>query len=252
MGELTGIGWTDATWNPWHGCHKVSPGCDLCYMFREKRRYGQEPDVVVRSRTTFDAPLKWVRKAERDPGFALPKVCFTCSWSDFFIAEADPWRAEAWAIMQRTPQITYQVLTKRAGRILPHLPSDWGASGYPNVWLGVSVEGRAQAQRISTLRAVPAQVRFVSFEPLLEDLGVLNLSGIGWAIVGGESGGAGEAVRPMDPRWAIALREQAASQGVPFYMKQMGGVINKREDFKHMPPMLRVREWPAAAEEMRG
>lgn len=104
MGNSSNIEWTDATWNPWHGCHKVSQGCKNCYMFRDKRRYGQDPNVVTRAAsTTFYAPLKWKK----------PRRIFTCSWSDFFIEEADPWRDEAFAIMALTPQHTYQVLTKR-------------------------------------------------------------------------------------------------------------------------------------------
>src|SRR6266498_5551388 len=123
MGETTGIAWTQRTWNPWHGCHKVSAGCKNCYMFREKRQYGQDPDVVVRSKTTFNAPLKWKDSA----------LVFTCSWSDWFIEEADPWRDEAWDVIRRTPHLTYQILTKRIERASSCLPKDWPLK---NVWLG--------------------------------------------------------------------------------------------------------------------
>ena len=93
MGMNSKIEWTDATWNPWQGCHKVSPGCENCYMFREKTAYGQDPDVVVRSKLpTFNLPLK----------LKEPQKVFTCSWSDFFIQEADPWREDAWDIIDRT------------------------------------------------------------------------------------------------------------------------------------------------------
>ncbi len=94
MSETTGIQWTEATWNPWRGCHKVSAGCKHCYMFREQIRYGSDPNQVLRSKTTFYDPLKWQE----------PKRIFTCSWSDWFIEEADPWRAEAWDIIRKTPQ----------------------------------------------------------------------------------------------------------------------------------------------------
>src|SRR3990167_11527130 len=111
MSDKTHINWTEATWNPWHGCIKVSPGCKNCYMYREKNRYGQDPAVVVRSKpATFNAPLKWKE----------PARVFTCSWSDFFIKQADPWRDEAWDIIYQTPHLTYLILTKRPERIEAH------------------------------------------------------------------------------------------------------------------------------------
>ncbi len=207
MGKESGIEWTEATWNPWHGCHKVSPGCAHCYMYRDKIRFGQKPDDVVRSRTTFEAPLEWKE----------PKTVFTCSWSDFFIEEADEWRNEAWEIIRQTPQHTYQILTKRPGRILTHLPSGWPL---PNVWLGVSVENARFYWRIEQLRAVPASVRFLSLEPLLAPMPDLPLQGISWVIVGGESG---PRCRPMKAEWVREIRNLCARQQVPFFFKQWGG-----------------------------
>lgn len=225
MTEQTGIQWTDSTWNPWHGCAKVSPGCDHCYMFREKRQYGQDPEKVVRSKTTFDSPLHWVTR----PGEV--RLVFTCSWSDWFIKDADPWRDEAWAIIKQTPHLTYQILTKRPARIARHLPADWG-DGYPNVWLGVSVENQKYADsRIPVLLNVPAQVRFLSCEPLLGPLtfplpceGSTFWSGIHWVIVGGESG---KDFRTMDAQWARGLRDQCVAAGTPFFFKQYSGVRPK-------------------------
>jgi protein gp37 len=205
MGELTQIEWTQATWNPWHGCHKVSQGCKYCYMFRDKARYGQDPNVVVRSKTKFSEPLKWTD----------PKLIFTCSWSDWFIEEADGWRCEAYNIIGATPHHTYQILTKRADRIQGRFP-------YPplsNVWLGVSVENKAALSRIDILREVRASVRFLSLEPLLEDLGPLNLDGIHWVIAGGESG---PEARAVDPEWVRSIRDQCIAAGVPFFFKQWG------------------------------
>jgi protein gp37 len=179
--ETTPIGWTDATWNPWIGCEHVSTGCDNCYMFSDMRRYGQNPEVVRRTMSaTFNAPLKWVRKNSE-----IQRV-FTCSWSDFFITDADEWRSEAWEIIRRTPQLTYQILTKRPVLIQRRLPADWG-EGWPNCWLGVTMESRDYLERLNVLRRVPAAIRFASFEPVQENLGDIDLTGIHWAIIGGES-----------------------------------------------------------------
>jgi protein gp37 len=209
MAQVSAIEWTEATWNPWHGCSKVSPGCAHCYMFREKRQYGQDPTKVVRSKTTFHAPLNWKE----------PRLIFTCSWSDFFVEEADPWREEAWQIMRWTPHLTYQVLTKRPERIGASLPS--GGWPWRNVWLGVSVENRRFYGRIELLKAIPAAVRFLSLEPLLAPMPDLPLVGISWVIVGGESG---PGCRPMSPEWVRGIRDQCILAKVPFFFKQWGGV----------------------------
>lgn len=236
MGEKTDIGWTQHTQNFWQGCHKVSPGCKYCYMFRDKIRYGKDPNVVVRSKDpTFFAPLKWKE----------PALVFTCSWSDFFIEEADPWRAEAWDVIRRTPHLTYQVLTKRPERIADHLPADWG-DGWPNVWLGTSVENQKYAdERIPQLIEIPAQTKFLSCEPLLgplnleeylsweyyvppyqlkhgDDSGARNYNPIDWVITGGESGPR-DKIRPANPEWFRSIRDQCQAAGVSFFHKQHGG-----------------------------
>jgi protein gp37 len=269
MGEITGISWTDHTWNPWHGCLKVSPGCKLCYMYREKKQYGQNPMLVQRSKTKFNEPLKW------NSGRV-----FTCSWSDFFIEEADAWRPEAWEIIRKTPQLTYQILTKRPERIAAQLPADWG-NGYPNVWLGVSVESQEYAnERIPILVRTPAAIRFLSAEPLLGEIslrwahwddwkphprriesmgpGAINhLDGarmLDWVIVGGESG---YGARPMFIQWAESLREQCGEAKVAFFMKQLGSankswsdgkreykITGKGDNPAEWPENLRVQEFP--------
>lgn len=213
MSKLSGIEWTEATWNPWRGCKKVSPGCDHCYMFRDQERFGNDPTVVVRSKT-FKDPLKW-----KDPA-----LIFTCSWSDWFHEAADEWRPEAWDIIRQTPHHTYQILTKRSGRISRHVP--WRDYGNPwsNVWLGVSVESQDEIYRVRQLATVPAAVRFISAEPLLGPL-ELDLGGIHWVIAGGESG---PDCRPMDPKWVRSLRDQCQAAGVPFFFKQWGGWPDKR------------------------
>ncbi len=158
MGITRGISWTDATWNPWRGCKKVSAGCKNCYMFRDAERYGKDPNQIVRSRTTFEDPLKW----------PTGRKVFVCSWSDFCLREADPWRADAWEVMRRSPQHTFQICTKRPERLPACLPHDWG-DGWPNVWLGVTAENQEMAvKRIPVLAQIPARVRWVSVEPMLE------------------------------------------------------------------------------------
>jgi protein gp37 len=278
MGDSTKIEWTEATWNPWHGCHKVSAGCKNCYMFREKKAYGQDPNAVVRSKTTFNAPLKWVKAGK------APRYCFTCSWSDFFIEEADSWRSEAWEIIRATPQITYQILTKRPERIAAGLPGDWG-EGYPNVWLGVSCENQEAAdKRIPLLLCTPAAIRFISAEPLLGPINLheielpseynisINVPGwvsaleknhegryysapasLDWVIVGGESG---PGARPFSIDWANAIVEQCRAANVPVFVKQLGAHViqggerrikrdKKGGDMHEWPHEIRVREMPA-------
>lgn len=248
MSERSAIEWTNASWNPWQGCTKVSAGCDNCYMFTDKKRYGQDPEVVVRSKTTFRDPLKWEE----------PRQIFTCSWSDWFHKDADPWRDEAWEIVRRTPHHTYQILTKRPGRILRHLPADW-AEGYPNVWLGTSVEDQSQLHRAGVLAKIPAKVRFLSCEPLIGPLSLRwalwhplsrtrntnHLDGLRhyfhWVIVGGESG---PMARPMALEWAKELRDQCGEAGVAFFLKQLGGHPDKRGHDKALLDGCRYTEFP--------
>jgi protein gp37 len=145
---------------------------------------------------------------------------FTCSWSDFFHSAADAWRPEAWEIIRACDWLNFQILTKRIERVRECLPSDWGERGYPNVWLGVSVENKRFLWRVNQLREIPAQVHFVSGEPLLEDISDdLDLTGIEWFIVGGESG---PNFRPMPHDWARRLRDKCHAHipRVAFFFKQ--------------------------------
>lgn len=253
MGEQSKIQWTEATWNPWHGCEKVSSGCKYCYMFRDKNKYGQDPTVVSKSKTKFKEPLKWKKG----------KIIFTCSWSDWFIEEADGWRDEAWKIIKATPHHTYQILTKRPERILECLPDDWGA-GYPNVWLGVSIENEyTRIPRIRDLCDVPAKVRFVSAEPLIGYLDFLHddvvtsvqfQQDIHWVIIGGESGNdTGKyRYRKCDMIWFRGIIEDCKEANIPVFVKQLGTHISKQlglkarhgGDIDEWPEELRVREFP--------
>jgi protein gp37 len=212
VSDQTIIAWTERTWNPWRGCTKVSPGCAHCYMFTAQERYGQNPAVVVRT-GTWGQPRKWEAAAAK--AGRIERV-FTCSWSDWFHVDADAWRAEAWAVIKACPHLHFQILTKRDDRIADHLPADWGA-GYPNVWLGVSIENDRHTFRADRLRTIPAAVRFISAEPVLGPMPSLDLTGIDWLIVGGESG---PHFRPMDHAWARALRVKAIAAGVAFFFKQ--------------------------------
>lgn len=243
MAEKSEIQWTNATWNPWHGCRKVSDGCKFCYMYRDKERYGQDPGVVLRSKSTFNQPLKMKE----------PKLIFTCSWSDWFIEEADQWRDEAWKIIKDTPQHTYQILTKRPERIAEYLPADWG-DGYENVWMGVSVENRLNVVRIALLQRQKAKTKFVSFEPLINHVGTVDLEDIDWAIIGGESGNnvGYYRFRECETLWIRSLVEQCQAQNVAVFVKQLGTHLAKRYELKdthggdisEFPEDLRIREFP--------
>ena len=225
MGDTTGIEWTEHTWNPWHGCTKVSPGCKFCYMYAEKNRYKQDPRVTVRSsKGTFGQPLRrhGPKATKGVPGtWRWPDgdMVFTCSWSDWFIESADAWRDDAWAVVKSRPGLDFQILTKRPENILARLPADWG-TGYPNVWLGVSAEDQEHADlRVPVLRDIPAAVRFASLEPLLGPIVLPERSGLDWVIVGGESG---KYSRPMKPEWARDIRDQCDAEGIRFFFKQWG------------------------------
>lgn len=215
MADKTIIAWTNKTWNPWRGCTMITPGCANCYMFAAQRRYGRDPTEVVRTgKQLWQAPAKWEREAALA---GKTELVFTCSWSDWFHRDADEWRDEAWQIIRNSPHLHFQILTKRPNRIAKHLPADWGPGGYPNVWLGVSIESNDFIWRADMLRKIPAVVRFVSYEPALGPLPDLDLSGVDWLIQGGESG---PGWRPMDLQWARDMRDRCKREGVAYFFKQ--------------------------------
>lgn len=211
MASNSSIEWTDDTWNPWTGCLKVSPGCKNCYMYRDKKRHGQDAMIIVRSKAaTFNAPLK---------KYKGPLV-FTCSWTDFFIPHADKWRSEAWDIIRQTPHLTYQILTKRPEFMPFRLPEDWG-NGWGNVWLGVSVELADYLWRIDELENIPAVIKFVSYEPALEYVDFKPYANtIDWLISGGESGFN---ARPANLDWFRQVRDDCERVGIDYFHKQHGG-----------------------------
>jgi len=225
------IEWTDATWNPVVGCTIISPGCTNCYAMRMAarlqamgmakydgltRRSGNRyvwTGAITLDRKSLSAPTSWTK----------PRMIFVNSMSDLF-QEAVPaeFVGEVWDVMRATPQHTYQILTKRPERmadlsdVLPKLS---------NVWLGTSIENAEHRWRLEPLRRTRAAIRFVSFEPLIGDPDVTDLTDIDWAIVGGESG---PRARPMNPAWVHRLHDVCRKSGTAFFFKQWGGTNKKR------------------------
>lgn len=223
VSERSDIEWTDATWNPVRGCTKVSPGCKHCYaeVFAERWRgipghaYEQGFDLRLVPERLYD-PLRWAKS----------RRVFVNSMSDVFHSGVpEDYINAVFEVMGLADWHIYQVLTKRADRMRQVLKARRGSPA-EHVWLGVSVEDRRYGlPRIKELRKTPAATRFLSIEPLLEDLGELDLSGIDWVIVGGESG---PGARPMQPDWVRSIRDQCRAQEVPFFFKQWGGVRKGR------------------------
>lgn len=240
----TKIQWTDSTVNFWTGCKKYSEGCKYCYMYRDKEKFGQDPTKVTRtSDRTFYQALYWKE----------PHLIFTCSWSDFFIKEADKWRDDAWKVIKDSYWHYWQILTKRTERIPECLPADWG-NGYDNVWLGGSIENEKRLYRIDELRKVPARIHFLSLEPLLSPIRGLDLSDIEWLIIGGESGNdTGKyRYRPCELEWFESIVNEAQRYGIPVLIKQLGTYLAKKMglkdrkggDIEEFPEHLRIREFP--------
>lgn len=184
-------------------------------------------------------PARWQRIPKPD-GTRRRVFCGSmCDWSD---KHAPPGQLDRlWNVIRATPLLDWQLLTKRAPNIAKCLPEDW-EDGYPGVWLGVTVENRKHGlARLDVLRDIPARVRFLSIEPLLEDLGKIDLTGIHWVIVGGESG---HNARPMEPEWVFSIKRQCQEQGVPFFFKQWGG---RRDKGGCLLEGAENKEWPRAA-----
>lgn len=219
MASISGIEWTDATWNPVTGCTKISPGCKNCYAERlalrlrkmRNRRYQNGFSVTLHP-DQLNLPLRWTK----------PKMIFVNSMSDLF-HEAVPEShiLRAFEVMQKANWHIFQILTKRAerlSRLAPALP--WPS----NIWQGVSVENQTYTKRVFYLQKVPAAVRFLSVEPLLGPIARLPLDGMHWVIVGGESG---PRHREIKPEWIRQIRSQCLALGIPFFFKQWGGMTAK-------------------------
>ncbi len=220
MATKSKIEWTESTWNPVTGCTKISPGCKNCYAERMAKRlqamgqpnYANGFSLTVHPHVV-EAPLSW----------KAPQVIFVNSMSDLFHKDVPlAFIQKVFDVMKRAHWHQFQILTKRSGRML-QLDSSLAWAG--NIWMGVSVETEQYQHRIDDLRQTSAAVKFLSLEPLLGSLPSLDLAGIDWVIVGGESG---PRARPMDEEWVLEIRDQCVDQGVPFFFKQWGGTNKKK------------------------
>ncbi len=224
MSSKSKIEWTDATWNPVRGCTKVSPGCTHCYAETFAERFRGVPGHPFEQ--GFD--LRIVPEKLGEPLlWKTPKMIFVNSMSDLFHeGVSDEYIVEIARVMTQANWHTYQVLTKRHNRLKQLLKTKLRfAAKSESIWWGVSVENKRYGiPRIDALRKSPARIRFLSIEPLLEDIGHINLDGIGWVIVGGESG---PGARPIEVDWVRSIREQCRRAGVRFFFKQWGGVRKK-------------------------
>lgn len=260
---MSKIQWTEKTWNPVTGCTRVSAGCDHCYaatMTRRLAAMGQEKYQGLMGKNHFNGVVKCHESALGEPGkHHKPKTFFVCSMSDLFHRDVPfEFIDKVFGIMQKYYWHTFQVLTKRPERML-QLFSDGYRPPLPNVWLGTSVEDQASAKkRIPELRKCPAVVRFLSVEPLLERVD-LNLTGIHWVIVGGESGAN---ARPMEHSWLWHVIEQCKAASVPLFVKQLGScwarlrasssspalkTDSKGGDPEQWNPAHRIRQMPSRA-----
>jgi protein gp37 len=246
----TQIEWTDSTWNPVVGCSIVTAGCTHCYAIEMARRLeamGVEKYAGLTRRSGKRTVWKGIVREDEDAlaipyRWKKPRKIFVNSMSDLFHDRvSDRFIQAVWKVMQDTPHHNYQILTKRPERMAKFVSMTM-KTVLPNVWLGTSVENADVVSRISDLRRVPAAIRFISFEPLIGPVGKVNLKGIQWAIVGGESG---RAARPIQENWIDEIHEQCVRHGTHFFFKQWGtwGKDNKRRSKKANGREYRGQTW---------
>ena len=249
------IEWTEATWNPLRGCARVSEGCRFCYAERVADRFSGEGQPYEGLTTRGkDGQPRWNNEIMLVPhmlkkplSWKQPRRIFVNSMSDLFHEKVPfDYIQQVFDVMRQASWHEFQILTKRAERLAELAPQiDWS----PNVWMGVSIEDSRVIDRADALREVPATIRFLSLEPLIGPIPNLDLAGLDWAIIGGESGNQ---ARIMEPEWAIDLLNQCKSVNVPCFVKQMGTRWAKRrgsksrkgDDFSEFPEALQVREYP--------
>ena len=246
----TQIEWTDATWNPVAGCSIVTAGCTNCYaMEMAKRLEAMHIDKYTGltrktgRRTVWNGVVREDRDALAIPySWRKPRKIFVNSMSDLFHERvSDDFILDVWKVMRETPRHNYQILTKRPERMAELVDAKIGEV-LPNVWLGTSIEDRNVVERIEHLRAAPAAIRFISFEPLIGPVGSVDLSGIHWAIVGGESG---KSARPIREEWIDEIYGQCLSADTAFFFKQWGtwGADNKKRSKKANGRHYRGQTW---------
>lgn len=245
MADATAISWTDHTQNFWWGCSApAGAGCDHCYAAAlDRRTGGNHFGIGTMPRLTTlqnqNKPFRWNREAEIT---GVRQRVFCGSVMDWADKNAPGGARDGimWPTIRATPMLDWQLLTKRSNNIRRMLPADWG-DGYPNVWLGVTVENkRSGLRRLEQMRSIPAKVRFLSIEPLLEDLGEIDLSGFHWVIIGGESGAKH---RIMERTWVDNIIRQCREQEVAVFFKQWGG----RNGGGCVIDGIEIKEWPQAA-----
>lgn len=218
-------------WNLWHGCHKISPGCLNCYVYRMDARYQRDSTQVYKT-ADFDLPIR----KNRQHGYKVPsgETVYTCFTSDFFLEDADPWRAEAWDMIRQRKDLHFFFITKRIHRFYDVVPSDWG-DGYENVTICCTVENQNRADyRLPIYLNAPIRHKHIICEPLLEKIDLSPYLG-GWMeglTAGGESG---ENARICRFSWILSLREQCQNAGVPFHFKQTGARFEKDGKLYHIP-----------------
>ena len=222
MASKTSIEWTDATWNPVTGCTKVSTGCDHCYAERFSERFRNVPNHPFS--TGFDLTLR-PERLEQPLSWKKPRRIFVNSMSDLFQKEIpENYIDRVFDTMETADWHIYQVLTKRSSLLRNYTNRRYANKAPAHIWLGVSIEDRAALTRLRHLKETKASVRFISFEPLLEALGPVDLKGIHWVIVGGESGSH---ARPIEANWIREIRDQCSIHGAAFFFKQWGGKTPK-------------------------
>lgn len=225
-------------WNPWHGCHKISPGCQHCYMFRRDAEFDKDSTLVCKT-ASFSLP---VRK-KRDGSYTLAQAeqVYACMTSDFFVEEADEWRAEAWRMIRERQDLSFCIITKRIERFRVSLPDDWGG-GYENVTVCATCENQAMAdKRLPVLLELPIRHREIIHEPMLEAVEIeryLASGKIERVICGGESG---DEARVCDYAWVLHTREQCKKYRVPFFFKQTGARFQMNGKLYFIP-----RKWQMA------